>query len=573
MFQGQIDLILATIHESQMEYYELLLKHNLLEYHKGEETAKRLVELARSGDGADKAEATFTKGNLFGTNPYSDDQLRNQTFIASESVMNRIDNDINNILSEGYREGKGIAKVRDDITKTFNQLKGYESERIARTEIHHAQNMGIMQGYTDMGVEYTQWNSAHDSRVRGVRKRDKANHVILDGEIIPMGGTYSNGLSFPGDKTGPIYEWVNCRCGNLPFIMPYDKMAPPGMAQFKEKDLIKIKVEPLPTTKPVTPKPTSKPTSKPKPVTSKPKPKAKPKTTTTTAPKLTVPKKSKLTKEELTKLSFEELAAHHEIEYQGIQKYDYDGKKYHVFKETFPDGRDFIFRFEEGAVKSYTKKGIAHPNEIIHEVFKAPEILRNETREIWFKNNNSGVIHKFTKSGYDSFDAVTGGYNSYVKMTSRSLQQYEDFNHRIVINPKYFKGGGRGRYAFLWEQDPKEITSWKKTIHHELTHSADLTQKTWKKQKFERASYSDEYLEIEKAEPSFTWYANKEYTESFAEHGGYISYMEANPSEQDKLIPVKVKEDGKTVTKHINYKQYKKMYPKHHKYFTKLFKG
>ena len=153
------------------------------------------------------------------------------------------------------------------------------------------------------------------------------------------------------------------------------------------------------------------------------------------------PKNSILTKKELDKISFNELAEHHEAKYNGIKTYDYDGKKYHVFEQTFDDGRVLTLRFEEGTVKSYTKKGIATPNEIIHEVFKVPETLRIETREIWFKNTQHGIQHTYNKSGYDTLGVDVGGYNLPVRPITRNFKEYDDYNHRIVINPNISKEG------------------------------------------------------------------------------------------------------------------------------------
>jgi uncharacterized protein with gpF-like domain len=90
-----------------------------------------------------------------------------------------------------------------------------------------------MKSYETLGVEYTQWIAANDDRVRD-------SHAEIDGEIIPFGGTYSNGLAYPGDTSGDIEEWINCRCSNAPYVMPAGMMAPPGMAQFREDDLIPI---------------------------------------------------------------------------------------------------------------------------------------------------------------------------------------------------------------------------------------------------------------------------------------------------------------------------------------------
>ena len=91
-----------------------------------------------------------------------------------------------------------------------------------------------MKTYESLDVEYTQWIAADDDRTR-------ESHVEVDREIIRLGDEYSNGLKYPGDTDGPIEEWINCRCSNAPFVMPYGYIAPPGMEQFREEDLIPIK--------------------------------------------------------------------------------------------------------------------------------------------------------------------------------------------------------------------------------------------------------------------------------------------------------------------------------------------
>ena len=378
MLQGQIDLILAPIFESQKDYYDLLLKYNMKEFRKGKQTAKRLVKIAK-GDitGADKAEVDLNKGvkasftkqkELFGTLQYSEDKLRNQTFIASESTMNRVDKEINDILADGYNSGKGIAKVRDNITKRFTQLKTWESERIARTEIHSSQSMGIMNGYETLGVEYIEWDTAHDARVRGLKKTDRANHVRLDGEIIRFGDTFSNGLSYAGDRTGVIEEWINCRCGTLPFIMPDGYTAPPNMMQFREKDLVKVDVQPIeelvkpnPVDTPTVPKPQPKPKAKPK-TTAKPKAKPKAKTKTT-KPK----EKAKATDEPFLK-----------GEPTVSQRIDPENKQ-----------PSTVYTYENGFELVFNENAQFTHEEIVAHINSLPEPLRNlnELKSITFKNH------------------------------------------------------------------------------------------------------------------------------------------------------------------------------------------
>ena len=153
--------------------------------------------------------------------------------IASKRTLARVTGDLNQIITDGYTSGKGINVVANMLTRRFDQLETWEAKRIARTEIHNSHNQGVMRIYNEVGVEYTQWIAANDDRVR-------ESHEEIDGEIIRIGDKYSNGLAYPGDTSGPIEEWINCRCSNAPFVIPYGYIAPGDKVQFYEDDLIKI---------------------------------------------------------------------------------------------------------------------------------------------------------------------------------------------------------------------------------------------------------------------------------------------------------------------------------------------
>ena len=245
LLQGQVNLMLSPIHEAHKEYYEIIKKYKLREYQLGKAEAKRLTKRANKERVALKAATTLgiqgfvdkDKSALFGTIPKAEQDLLNRTFRASENTLNRVDNQLNQIISDGYREGKGINQVANDITKRFDQLADWEARRIARTEINTSHNQATRDQYKEDGVEYTQWIAANDDRTRD-------SHVDVDGEIIPIDGKYSNGLAFPGDTSGPLEEWINCRCSNAPFVVPYGFMAP-SFSPFRESDLVPINTETL----------------------------------------------------------------------------------------------------------------------------------------------------------------------------------------------------------------------------------------------------------------------------------------------------------------------------------------
>lgn len=244
LLQGQIDLITAPILDSQEDYNNILVKYNKREYTLGMKEGKRLVDIANDTYAEkgilDYIKTRIVKDSLFGTIDWTEEDLLTQIFTASKTTLARVSKEINQIITDGYTSGKGINVVANMITRRFDQLETWEAKRIARTEIHSSHNQGVMRIYQDMNVQYTQWISRIDKRTRTYRKGDKADHIKMDGEIIRLGDTYSNGLKYPGDKTGKIEEWINCRCSNAPYVMRYGYTAPPGMSSFQESDLIKL---------------------------------------------------------------------------------------------------------------------------------------------------------------------------------------------------------------------------------------------------------------------------------------------------------------------------------------------
>ena len=235
LLQGQVDLITKPVSEAQAEYYLILQKYNKREYQLGIREAERLVKLSKKPI-AEKAikPRLFKRYDLFATLREAEEDLLNRVFIASQATLERVDTSIKTLLTEGYQSGKGINYVANLLIKRFDQLTTWEAKRIARTEIHNSHNTAVMDTYQELGVEYTMWISAGDDG----RTRD--SHLEVDGEIIPVGGTYSNGLKYPGDTDGPIEEWINCRCSNAPYVIPYGYAAPP-YSPFREEDLIKIR--------------------------------------------------------------------------------------------------------------------------------------------------------------------------------------------------------------------------------------------------------------------------------------------------------------------------------------------
>ena len=239
LVMGQVDLITEPIMNSHDEYYEILKQYVSREYRLGTQEAERLIRQLNRNRVANKSTKPKARAflkrtfELFGIHATAEEDLLTRVFIASERTLARVDRSIMDIITLGYKSGNGINSVANELTRRFDQLQTWESKRIARTEIHNAHNRGTMDKYQEYGVEYTMWIAADDERTR-------ESHLEINGEIIRLGDTYSNGLKYPGDTDGPIEEWINCRCSNAPYVIPYGYAAPP-MEQFTENDLIKIR--------------------------------------------------------------------------------------------------------------------------------------------------------------------------------------------------------------------------------------------------------------------------------------------------------------------------------------------
>lgn len=238
---GQVDLITKPIREAGAEYYHILQKYDKREYKLGIQEARRLVQLSNNKIAEKTIKLRLLRPHdLFATLREAEEDLLNKVFVASQYTLTRVDTSIKNIILEGYRSGEGIEKVARDLNKRFNQLETWEARRIARTEIHNSHNTAVHDSYVEMGVEYSMWLTADDDRVRGNNPKDLADHVKMHGEIVRVGEPYSNGLYYPGEPNGPIEEWINCRCVEAPYNVPYGFTAPP-FSPFREKDIIQIK--------------------------------------------------------------------------------------------------------------------------------------------------------------------------------------------------------------------------------------------------------------------------------------------------------------------------------------------
>jgi len=119
-------------------------------------------------------------------------------------------------ITNGLLDGLSNKEIAENIATIMNSNSVGRARTIADTEVHNSIMKGNHQAKKDAGVKKKKWLTARDEVVRGLNPKDKANHVILDGQIRDIDKPFSNGLMHPGDPTGSPSEIINCRCITIP---------------------------------------------------------------------------------------------------------------------------------------------------------------------------------------------------------------------------------------------------------------------------------------------------------------------------------------------------------------------
>lgn len=110
-------------------------------------------------------------------------------------------------LSEGIASGEGFEALAQRVSEVFADAVGRRAEVIALTETNGAINTGRMIAMREAGITHKAWITSHLENTRDT-------HLACEREgPIPIDDLFeANGLSYPGDPSGPAHEVINCRC-------------------------------------------------------------------------------------------------------------------------------------------------------------------------------------------------------------------------------------------------------------------------------------------------------------------------------------------------------------------------
>lgn len=111
-------------------------------------------------------------------------------------------------IGQGISQGETIMDIASRIDELYQELLGYRSLRIARTEVVSASNVGSLLSYRAAGIKTKRWLTANDELVRPTHQAAEGQEVGIN-ESFQVGGDW---LDHPGDPSGSPEEIINCRC-------------------------------------------------------------------------------------------------------------------------------------------------------------------------------------------------------------------------------------------------------------------------------------------------------------------------------------------------------------------------
>lgn len=180
-------------------------------------TASYIVFRTRAAEQAGRPKRRSPSLDVFADFELFDEQarefLRRKAFKFADEVSRTTQEQLRLALQIGFEEGDSTASLVERVQEVFAGTIRATAPRalmIARTEMAAVAGQGAVDGYRDAGVEEHEWLSARDSAVRDEHR--------IDGERVPVGQSFSNGLAFPGDPGGEPENVINCRCTTVPVI-------------------------------------------------------------------------------------------------------------------------------------------------------------------------------------------------------------------------------------------------------------------------------------------------------------------------------------------------------------------
>lgn len=131
-------------------------------------------------------------------------QRRNMIKDSGESIHR----EIMETLQAGLDEGETMDELAERTRAAFNGISKDRAEAIAVTETTVAYESARMETLRAAGVEFKEWLTSQDERVR-------LDHFMVDGVVVPLDEPFTVGgekMAHPGDPNASAGQVIRCRC-------------------------------------------------------------------------------------------------------------------------------------------------------------------------------------------------------------------------------------------------------------------------------------------------------------------------------------------------------------------------
>ena len=146
------------------------------------------------------------------------EQIVQQWIASNVSMIKSIPDDtlldMEEIILDGYREGKRVGDLRKEIQDKYNLTKR-KAEMLARDQISTLNAELTKEQHKDAGVRRYKWSSSKDSRVRECHQEFDGHIYSWDDPPEAWYSTKSKGIVYTGRKCAPGEDYC-CRCCAIP---------------------------------------------------------------------------------------------------------------------------------------------------------------------------------------------------------------------------------------------------------------------------------------------------------------------------------------------------------------------
>lgn len=147
--------------------------------------------------------------------------MQRQLIELSHDVTGTLAERVRTRLVEGLAKATTPSDLQAAVKEVLPELEGSlktafanrdaRAQVIARTESGKASNLARNEQFREDGITETQWLTEKDDSVR-------ESHRAIDGEVVPLGTPFPNGLTYPQQEGAPASEVISCRCRVAPIF-------------------------------------------------------------------------------------------------------------------------------------------------------------------------------------------------------------------------------------------------------------------------------------------------------------------------------------------------------------------